>query len=338
MIVPSSNRGLKSPQMAKTAVSIDYLTVTFGIDDFESMMPSAKHAASVRSVYDSGAGHAYLADQVLEFVLGRPDGLTMDQESKGMRHFYGAHYVLRSGDDMCGFIALDVDGSQRNTICLQLTGQGCELINNWAKLRGTLETLSARLTRVDIAGDDFTGSRTLADVRRWYEEGKFTTNGRPPALGEAGYNDDSGKTLYVGKNTGNQILCAYEKGKQLGDRESPWVRFEARFGAKYRDICYSILTSPAAFLRGHFPVLDWFSDKCHRMVTKVQKVKSSLEKSLRWCKHQYGGLIRFLVLNAEGDLEQFGKDALLVAGHRLPAWHKDAKTASLALNLKRAYV
>ena len=69
----------------------------------------------------------------------------------------------------------------------------------------------------------------MEDVVALYHQGAFNRGGRPPKLKEAGdwiKHCGYGRTLYLGARGNGKFLRIYEKGKQLGDRTSPWIRYE----------------------------------------------------------------------------------------------------------------
>lgn len=320
--VPSANRGLKSlVQMPDSGVCIDYLKFSAPFVHTACVLAESElERRMLMSCEEEGAGWDWAAERIFALLLSSASpGVRLDLEPRGMRNFYGVHFRLFVGEQQCGFIAFDSKCTQRGTFCVELTGAGCAHLGAWAQLRAQLESASATLTRVDVAYDDFVGKHTLADVRCWYAAGEFDRNGRPPALGEAGYNDDSGRTLYVGKNVGNQVLCAYEKGKQLGDPDSPWVRFEGRFGHKYREIAYDILTAPAEYLAGHFKPLAFVSQLVRTMRTYTQRAESELKRAMHWCRHSYGGLLE-LFRRAAPNVTEFGRMVETLAKPQLPGW------------------
>lgn len=323
-VVPSANRGLKSTAEqvvevieTESALAIDFLTFTGDV------------VCVLRNIGRPDLADAYERGQALDFCmsalywhfLGDARPLLVDEEMRGFRNFYEHHRRIVIGDQVCGFIALGGE-RQRGTFCLELTGAGCAHVREWAQLRAKLESVGCRLTRVDVAFDDFKGRYPLSLCKKLHEEGAFTTNGRPPAFGTQGWDDDSGYTHYVGKNTGNQQLCVYEKGKQLGDKSSPWVRWEARFGSKYRDIAFDILERPGDFFLGHYPALSFIRAVADRMVTCIRRTASTFASSVRWLKHQYGALLNFLDSTADTDA-QFRSRIRTLTKYKFPGWASD---------------
>ena len=62
-------------------------------------------------------------------------------------------------------------------------------------------------------------------------------------------------------NGNGKMLRIYEKGKQLGDSESPWVRVEAELRNKSRVIPWDALTRPGSYLAGAYPCLAYLSGR-----------------------------------------------------------------------------
>lgn len=325
--VPAANRGLKSPQGpsdASVLAIVDFLTFTAPwtrmVEGFGAASPSFRALAVQGDEIAQRAVAEWLVDEAF------PDsGLRVDPERRGFRNFYDCHFrVYTPEGEQCGFVAMGGE-RQRGTICLELTGAGCAHVRAWAHVAAFLETMQARITRVDVAHDDFAGTKTLADALAWHAAGMFNSGGRPPAVNTQGWDDGSGKTVYIGKNTGNQQLCVYEKGRQQGardgDPQASWVRWEGRFGSKYRDIPVDVLTEPAAYLVGHFPALrGWLQAAAMRMRTSVERAAANLHSAVRHAKRQTGALLN-LVKKHVPEADQFGDWIVQhVVRDRLPAW------------------
>lgn len=340
--VPSANRGLKSfptlvPSLSQALelAHVDFLTFTFDAGHLIPEAPTATIAAVRAELLKdaeqaSETGRARLAWLVFDTLLSEfAPGLRLDDELRGFRNFYDNHCrILSPAGEVCGFVALG-GMRQKATVCVELTGTGCAHVMAWAQLRAKLEEVRVKLTRVDVAHDDYEGRFGIADALRWYNDGLFTSRGRPPAVQEMGWNDESGRTLYIGKNVGNQQLCVYEKGKQQGDPESKWMRWEGRFGSKYREIPLEILSDPAAFLVGHFPALAWISEKTTRMDTAKKRAETTLVGALRHCRRQYGALLNLLQTSSP-DRAAFWRLVDGLVRDRLPPWAFAVPAASEA--------
>ena len=149
--------------------------------------------------------------------------------------------------------------SQGGKWLLQLTGKGCGMVQDWDSLRELLEGFGATITRLDLALDFIEGEHTVDDAMDMLEAGEFTSRGRTPsAMQMGGWNagNKAGRTLYVGKSQNGKMLRVYEKGKQLGDENSQWTRFEVQLGNRDRVIPLDAMTSPDRYFAGAYPALE----------------------------------------------------------------------------------
>lgn len=134
-------------------------------------------------------------------------------------------------------------------------------MNDWLAVHDFIEDKQGRITRVDLTHDDFDGLITLAQAKEWFEAGDFHSGKGYPPSGE--YIDDfgsgKGKTLYVGSGKNGKVLRIYEKGKQLGDPQSPWIRWELELHNKDRVLPLDTLLYPARYLAAGYPPCEWIS-------------------------------------------------------------------------------
>jgi len=177
---------------------------------------------------------------------------------------------------------------------LQLTGKGCKLVEDWEGLAELLEGFGAKLTRVDLAVDFLAGEYTVDDAVSMHQRGEFTSAGRPPSTSVDGDWLDGvhGRTLYVGRSVNGKMLRVYEKGKQLGDLSSPWVRYEVQLGNRDRVIPLEVLTERDKYFAGCYPALERMLDFAGETIpttrTETQVSLSFLLHHLRRC---YGKLL-----------------------------------------------
>ena len=325
-VVPSANRGLKSStgpavealsEEAPVLAIIDFLTFSAQL----SVLQPGEFGARVRAAAAGGCETSVeLLCRYVMHAIAPGSGLLLDGQVRGFRNFYERHMrILTPGGQTVGFVAMGGD-RQRGTFCVELTGEGCAHVKAWVHTREVLEGWAAKLSRVDCAHDDREGRFTLDDVQRWHDEGRFITRGRPPAIGYSGFDDGSGQTIYVGKNKAHQQLCVYEKGKQLGDPASKWLRFEARFAAKYREIPYDILERPWEYITGHYPALSWISQVSTRMETAVAKAAACWTASIRHAKRQYGAVVNAIFKVFPDPLEFGNAVGKILRREKLPAW------------------
>lgn len=157
-----------------------------------------------------------------------------------------------------GAVALGGE-AQRGRWLLQLTGKGCGMVQDWDSLQELLEGFGAVITRLDLALDFIEGEHTVDDAMDMLEGGEFTSSGRTPSASQVGgwnTGNKSGRTLYVGKAKNGKMLRVYEKGRQLGDADSQWTRFEVQLGNRDRVIPFEAMTNPDKFFAGAYPALE----------------------------------------------------------------------------------
>jgi phage replication initiation protein len=154
-----------------------------------------------------------------------------------------------------------------------------------------------KLTRVDLAVDLHEGEYSIDDAHTWALEGRFVNGGRPPALDCQGdwILAEHGRTLNVGKREHGKMLCIYEKGKQLGDLSSPWVRWEARFGCRDRELPLSILTERDSFFAGAYPALQEILGVVGERIKTIRETsRTTIEKAMEHMARSYGGYLHVL--------------------------------------------
>jgi len=189
--------------------------------------------------------------------------------------------------------------TNNGTAALMLKGKGCSGVN-MSKLRKFLEPFpNSHLTRVDVAHDDLEGKRTVDWYVEQFHSGGFFIKGATPKPRNGGdwtsKDDVKGRTFYVGSKRNGKEACIYEKGKQLGDTLSQWVRVEVRFTHDDHLVPFDILTSPQMFFAGSYPVLkdtSVFHDRC--VVIKKHAV-IVLAALIGHGRASYGKLVNVLV-------------------------------------------
>jgi phage replication initiation protein len=240
------------------------------------------------------------ASRVLEGIFGF--GITARREKGAM--FYLRSYTL--GDSF----GLVCHGRQRNTVLISLSGTGCAAaLPGWEKRLFEFlskRASSPRITRVDLAHDVFDGvaysvDRAFAD----FHAGAFRCGGRTPDCEQRGNwvnPNGKGRTFYVGHRTNGKYFRGYEKGRELGDKESEWVRVEVEFKSVDRDLPFDILLRAGEYLAAAYPALAWISDTSQRIATQKKSAEISYQKVVEWAKHQCGAAI-WTIAQVEGSLE-----------------------------------
>lgn len=216
------------------------------------------------------------------------------------RYFYNAFYRL--GSKNADYGTLHICG-QRDTILVELTGTACQAAKaGWEKrLYDFLKrAIRAQLTRTDVARDFFNGEYTPEMAMLDHDKGLFTNNNRKPkseCIGTAWRHEDgSGKTFAVGKRGNAKYYRNYEKGRQLGDTESAWVRSEVEFRKQKNFIIpLEILLYPGEYFAGAYSALEKLTPAtANRIETNTQKVNIVFDSKLQHGKNQVGRLVRLL--------------------------------------------
>lgn len=241
---------------------------------------------------------AWLLPQLFA-VFGLP-ALTAQSTGKGWNGY--TQRVNLGANAEYGLIAYGGD-KQRGTVHVELNASACAHALDWRTAQQWGESLGAKITRVDLAHDDMQAETVSIEIAKaWYEAGEFTSNGRPPA---AKLIDDmgsgKGKTLYIGNRVNGKLLRVYEKGRQLGDPSSPWVRVELELRGKSRLIPWDVLTSPATYLAGGYPCLAYLSAVQDKILTISKAVQVTLESILQYLRTAGGKSINVLMQANGGD-------------------------------------
>ncbi len=184
--------------------------------------------------------------------------------------------------------------AQRGRWMFQLTGAGCSVVPCWRKLVRLLKALDARITRLDLALDCLHGEYTVDGAVQMFHDGEFNSGGRSPSTALAGdwLGGAAGRTLYIGKAVNGKMLRVYEKGMQLGDPDSDWVRFEVQLGNRDRVIPFDAITKRDAFLAGCYPALEkMLAIAGCPIATGQTEGQTSLGHLMFHLKRSYGKLI-----------------------------------------------
>lgn len=246
-------------------------------------------------------------------------GLAVGSERATGLNFYKRTWALSHG---AGMVSI---GGQQNTVLVQITGQGLamarpgwqERLSNWAALMHRFV-----ITRIDLAYDDAEGkSYSVDQAATDYDNGHFTWRGRPPSCEQKGNwrrLDWKGRSFYVGKRENGKMLRVYEKGRQLGDKDSEWVRIELELHNKDREIPFDAVFRPGAYLAGAYKAITWVSGGVpYSRISTVQKViKMTYETLLEHLGHAYGGLLGVILECEESALDRL---AALARGRPMPA-------------------
>lgn len=206
--------------------------------------------------------------------------------------------------------------STGGTSWFSLSGQGCCTVKSWGDVHLLLGRLKAKITRIDLAHDDYEGIHDVELAIRFHLSRQFAGGkGRPPK-GRLidDFDSGEGKTLYVGSGKNGKLMRVYEKGKQLGDVASKWVRWELELKNKDRVLEHQILLEPGRYLAGSYPCMSWVSTKQSRIKTMQKTAEIGLDSLTGHCRNSYGKFIWVLHNVLDHTPEQI-VEALQVEGY-----------------------
>ncbi|MRN37610.1 replication initiation factor family protein [Neisseria brasiliensis] len=234
--------------------------------------------------------------ELLQEILGF--GITQKLPFKG-KFFYKSCYQLGPDNVEYGKVHY---GGQRDTILVELNGTGCmAALPGWEnRLYEFLsKCIRPKITRVDVAHDFFNGEYTPDQAMLDHDNGHYDVHNMRPkseCRGTAWRNEDgSGKTFYIGKRGNSKFTRVYEKGRQFGDVDSPWVRFETEFRAGDIEIPLDMLLYSGSYLGGAYPICKViFKTESKRMNAKEETVNLTFEHKLFYARNQVGKLVSFL--------------------------------------------
>jgi phage replication initiation protein len=182
---------------------------------------------------------------------------------------------------------------------VSLTGDGCAQVQHWDEIVSMLEHVQARITRLDLAADFPEGEVSVDDALAAFREGAFASCGKPPSgrlVDDLG--SGSGRTLYVGAGQSSKLCRVYEKGRQLGQKNSPWVRVEVEFKNRRFEIPYHALLAPLDFLAGSYPVIgEWLGSAGVPLHAIRRTASAVVEKAVHVGRQHVGGLVAYLRRN-----------------------------------------
>jgi phage replication initiation protein len=219
--------------------------------------------------------------------------------AKGRGWFGYSHRV-----DLGAFGLLAYGGKgQKGTLHVELNAHACARVRDFNAVRLWGETYEAGITRVDLAHDDLLGETiNISCALDWWEAGAFNASGRPPRSKlEDDLNMGYGKTLYVGRRGSGKLLRIYEKGKQLGDPSSLWVRAEVELHNKGRVVPWDVVTSPGHYLAGAYPALRLLSAEQSRLRTTQRIGEITYSAMVKNLRTQGGKAINVMCRVESGD-------------------------------------
>ena len=227
-------------------------------------------------------------------------GVMRERPGRGL-HGYTHSFEFEHGKTLFAF------GEQRGTAFVSIGSDGCALVPDWPVFVELFrERLQARLTRWDGAMDDFEGVHSVDEAVALYQAGAFNAGGRKPSHSADGDWIDpkgNGRTFYVGRRKNGKLLRVYEKGKQRGEPDSPWGRWEVELHNVDRVIPWEVLLEPGRYLAGAYPALAWVQEDASRIETLRHTDGITYDGLIRHGRRTYGRLINTM-LEREGNADE----------------------------------
>jgi phage replication initiation protein len=236
--------------------------------------------------------------QVTAYLGERLGGLT---PRKGGLHGYERSFTFDAGG------AMFACGGQAGTAFLSLPGDACALVWDWPQAVAFLrDGLQARITRWDGAVDDYYGHYNVDDAVSWYQAGGFNAWGSKPSCNQNGNwiaPDGRGRTFYVGLRESGKMMRIYEKGKQLGLPDHPWVRWELELHNTDREIPFDVLLEPGRYVAGAYPCMAWVEEDANRVRTIRKIGEIGYEQLCSQLRNAYGRMIN-VMMQVEGSADK----------------------------------
>jgi len=216
-------------------------------------------------------------------------------------------------------------GANNGGVMISFTGTGCAGLDI-PKLHNMLKKMpNVKITRLDIAYDDYEGNRTVLDYFQNLEEGAFCKTNQAPSFSfiqtgklqkltseqqiewkkKHGWQKrydcvaNGGNTLYVGSRKNGKMARMYEKGKQMESESQPnWVRAELELRSIDRVISLDALLNTDAIFAAAYPAFDFItSERLEIRTTSRERINNGVlvaDRLQRYCKQSYGKLLNFL--------------------------------------------
>ncbi len=270
---------------------VDWCNFTYG---------SETHFQSARALWseDFDEAQQIMVDEDVRLLMRQLFSLDIERKCDKGRNFYKHTYELQDG---CGSVSV---GGQRGTVLVMLTGTGCAMAaHGWESRLHDFLTNSAtsrpRLTRVDLAHDDFEGAHLTVDAAdTWEKAGQFWSGrGNWPTVEHKGNwrrPTGAGRTLNIGTRQSGKYCRVYEKGRAEGDKNSFWTRAEVEFKSADRVLPFDMLIQPSGYFIAAYPAFQHF-DTCRQpeRITVLRKnAKTNWDKAISITRRQFGRYIK----------------------------------------------
>lgn len=295
-IVVKTTVCILTPTTQKFSCIVDFLSFTYRLSTDFNEQNSVSSFDAVEKTIEQLATHV--------------NGLQWAFHEKGLFGYKHSATLARHGQNV-GLVGF---GGNNNSCFISLSGQGCVGVCMFS-LKKLIENLpSCKITRIDLAHDDLDCKQSIQYYLELYKMGDFAIKGAAPS---ARFIDDlgtgKGSTLYVGAKKNGKEACIYEKGKQLGDKFSPWIRFEGRLTSSERVVPFDSMINPAQYLAALYPPFSHLSAIHARLVIIKNHLKVAFDHLLEYASIAYGPLVNYMKIQGYTDsqiVESIRRDGL----------------------------
>lgn len=259
-----------------------------------------------------GADPIPIISQQLENLLGY--GVI---EYKGPFRCYEHTYLLGSkwANDW-GLVCFGGE-HQNNTIHVEIYGKGCTAAKpDWqTNLYDWLQTLpNIKLTRLDLAIDIRSKDYSVDQANQDWQAGKFDGYDDRARRQRVNFdNPHKGRTFYLNERQEGKYIRIYEKGKQLGDSKSDWIRVEIEWRSKIRRLPLEMLIKPNQYFAGAHAIFTDLISQATPIEAETEALRIIFKKSMKTMRRQIGAYIH--AMNHQETPENILKK---LEGKRLP--------------------
>lgn len=290
---------IEKPKKTVLQVSVDWVTFTAPWLNFDTVVDLCLNLA--------GRMH------------GKPE-CDLRESLKGLKGCSKNYELCRLDSDTGELVQVALVGlmaenkTSRALIVVSIPGSSCSSFDMAALALLPVDFPEAKITRCDLALDDFDGEFSVRRAQRIYRDGRFLAKGKAHGgcMPTSGFIEAKkglvslGKTFYVGKRENGKMLRVYEKGIKEDDDRKKWVRWEVQFGNKDRVLPWSMLFDTSPFFIGSYaPFLKLFgkrvvsADVAYIKTEQNKRAEATLAHLLKHCRVQYGKAIKIAMSKAD---------------------------------------
>lgn len=279
---------------------------------------------------------AITADVLVDFLTCSHPSLSVAEaiETFGLAGLHGVEvpgrYRYRKGLLIGGAVIFYDGWSENMGVCVSFSGDACRDFEGaggeWREVIGRLLVDGWRVSRLDIAMDDRTGTVAVERIAAAARSGEVVSRCRGGALilDKVKGGAVTGSTVYVGSSASEVRVRAYDKALEAGE-DMAWVRvevqtrgerakqFAAEFVAEGLKVCPSwIATYLDVRVRSatdktvsRWARADWwdaFLGADLVAVPSLQRVAECVERTWAWLRSQVSTSLAFIIALERGSL------------------------------------